>query len=153
MRDEYLSPNFKLSEMIQSSIAERYELDNTPDEKAKDNLTQLCRKILQPIRDRWGKIAVESGFRSEELNIFVKGAVTSQHRYGQAADFYPIEADARDVLSWIIYESMLPFDQVIDEIALKGVIHVSHTYNRREVLVQTGEDEFRNYHRPGGIRA
>ena len=84
---EQLSKNFTLSELIASGVASRLKLDNTPNPVQQNNLHQLAVKILQPIRDKWGKpIIVTSGFRSEKVNKAVGGVKTSQHCNGTAAD-------------------------------------------------------------------
>ena len=82
-----LSKNFTLQELTKSATADRYDIDNTPNEKEIENLKRLANNVLQPIRDKWKKsIFVNSGFRCEELNTKVGGSKTSQHRKGEAAD-------------------------------------------------------------------
>lgn len=82
-----LSDNFTLEEMLVSSTAKKYGIDNKPDTIAKANLTVLCNKLLQPIRTAYGKsIIITSGYRCPALNVKVRGSKTSQHCKGQAAD-------------------------------------------------------------------
>ena len=55
--------------------------------EVKENLEKLCKEVLQPIRDKYGKaITVTSGYRSPKLNAAVGGVKTSQHVLGQAVD-------------------------------------------------------------------
>ena len=82
-----LSKNFSLSEMVKSSTAERLRVDNSPSDIHLVNLTHLCINILQPVREQFGVITINSGYRSPALNAKVGGSKTSQHCNGQAADF------------------------------------------------------------------
>lgn len=82
-----LSEHFTLGEMTFSETARRHGLSNVPDAKARLALTNLCQKILEPVRERFGHpIHVTSGYRSAELNRAVGGSRTSQHMTGDAAD-------------------------------------------------------------------
>lgn len=82
-----ISKNFTLEELIRSNTATRCGIDNTPSKEEAQNLIELVKKVLQPIRDKYGKpIYINSGYRCEELNRKVGGSKTSQHRTGCAAD-------------------------------------------------------------------
>ena len=52
-----LSENFRLKEFIESPTAERLGIDNRPDWEAVINLRNLCREVLQPLRDHEGGLA------------------------------------------------------------------------------------------------
>lgn len=134
-----LSENFTLEEMLVSSTASKYGINNTPNASAKANLTMLCQKLLQPIREKFGKsIIVTSGYRCSALNSKVGGSKTSQHMKGQAADIndgqgYKTGGDARyecnKKLFDLIYK-MGGYDQLINEFPdAKGRpqwVHVSY---------------------------
>ena len=82
-----LSKNFTLEELTASITADNHGWDNTPSEEVLSQLKLLCEKVLQPIRDKYGRpIIVTSGYRSKKVNKAVGGAKTSQHLLGQAAD-------------------------------------------------------------------
>jgi hypothetical protein len=82
-----LSANFSLKELTKSDTATRLGLDNTPGEAEIESLRLLCEKVLQPVRDHFGKsVTVNSGFRSPETNQATGGSKTSDHCKGQAAD-------------------------------------------------------------------
>ena len=82
-----LSKNFTLEELTYSATAARKGIDNTPSEKEINALKRLCANVLQPIREEYGlPIVITSGYRCKTLNSLVGGAVSSQHRYGEAAD-------------------------------------------------------------------
>jgi len=75
-----LSPNFSLHELTKSETALRNDLDNTPGEAETENLRLLCEKVLQPVRDHYGKgVKVNSGFRAPAVNRATGGSVTSDH--------------------------------------------------------------------------
>lgn len=87
---EMYSKNFSEVEMRESRIARKNKIKNYPNEAQKANLKKLCKKILQPIRDKWNDvIIVNSGYRCKELNDLVGGVQTSEHLTGNAADICP----------------------------------------------------------------
>ena len=84
---EKFTKNFTFEELISSSTASRLGIDNTPTQQQKQKLRQLAEKILQPIRDKWGKpIIVTSGYRCPQVNKLVGGVTNSQHALGEACD-------------------------------------------------------------------
>ena len=83
-----LSKNFSLKELVASQTADRKGINNNPNEDQINSLKLLCEKVLQPVRDHFGKVVtVSSGFRSEELCEAIGSSKNSQHAKGQAADF------------------------------------------------------------------
>ena len=84
-----LSKNFSLEELIKSDTANECGIKNSPNSLELKNLTNLTTKILQPIRDAFGKpIIISSGFRCVQLNKKVGGASNSDHLFGAAADIH-----------------------------------------------------------------
>ena len=78
---------FTLTELTKSATATRLKIDNTPTAEAKQNLVNLIDKILDPLREAYGKpIIVTSGYRCPKLNKAVGGSTSSQHMKGMAAD-------------------------------------------------------------------
>lgn len=104
-----LSKNFTLAELTVTDTG----LDNTPTEEQKKKLLFLVTYLLQPVRDIWGKLHVNSGFRSDSVNEKIGGAKTSQHKEAEAVDFTPEEADIMDVFKWC--RENLKFGQLIIE--------------------------------------
>ena len=128
--------NFSISELCNSKIANKYNINNSPDLKACDNMINLIYYCLQPLRDKLGKpIIITSGYRSEKLNShpLVKGVVNSQHLFGQAADIKVNGAKPKDLIGWII-KTNVPFDQLINE--YDKWVHISFVKgnNRKQVL-------------------
>jgi zinc D-Ala-D-Ala carboxypeptidase len=50
-----LTKNFTLEEMTKSETALRYDIDNTPNEQEISAMKLLAEKVLQPVRDHFGK--------------------------------------------------------------------------------------------------
>jgi hypothetical protein len=128
-----LTANFSLHELSKSETALRLGLDNTPDDEATENLRLLCEKVLQPVRDHYGKgVKVNSAYRSPESNAAVGGSKTSDHCNGMAADIeIPGVANA-DLAQWIM--DNLDYTQLILEFYTPGIpdsgwVHVSYDPN------------------------
>ena len=112
------------------------------------NATELCVKILEPIRAQFGPVAVHDGYRDAAHNARVGGKPDSQHLYldqNSAADISCPSSGLSEVFDWIRLESELPFDEVILEYSggVPACVHVSYngslTNERREALTgQTG---------------
>jgi hypothetical protein len=65
-----LSPHFHMREFLYSEIAVHYGLRNVPDdvERAVKSGSELCRLILDPLEDTFGRVHVRSGYRSRLVN-------------------------------------------------------------------------------------
>ena len=125
-----LTNNFSLAEMVKSETALRHDMDNTPGEAEIENLKRLAEKVLQPVRDAYGKgVKVNSGYRHPEVNAKVGGSRTSDHCKGQAADIEISGVANADLAKWIAEN--LDFTQVILEFYTQGIpdsgwVHVSY---------------------------
>lgn len=125
-----LSKHFSLEEMCRSNTARVRGLPNVPNAEQVKNLKHLCENVLQPLRDHLGKpVVINSGFRSQAVNMAVGGAKNSQHTKGEAADIkckdFPF---AKKIYAWIM--DNLKFDQVILERKGNAVwVHVSYCAN------------------------
>lgn len=87
MKTIYLTEHFTLQEFTRSDTAAKYGIDNTVPSKYIPRLEQLCKTILEPLRQFAGQpIVISSGFRSPVLNLKVGGVPSSQHTLGEAAD-------------------------------------------------------------------
>lgn len=83
-----LSPHFLLSELLTTDHTEYKLLQELGVEPYITNLQILCNYILEPIRNYYKvPVTVTSGFRCKELNDKIGGSKTSQHNFGEAADF------------------------------------------------------------------
>lgn len=129
-----LSANFTLKELTKSETATRLGLNNTPNDEALENLKLLCEKVLQPVRDHFGKsVTVNSGYRSPESNAAVGGSKTSDHCKGQACDLEIDGIPNPELAQWIM--DNLDYTQLILEFYTPGGdpnagwVHVSYDPN------------------------
>ena len=129
--------HFTPDEMIHSDTADRLGIDNAPTGDVTDNLDRLVTRVLDKLRDGWGRpIIVTSGYRCKELNTAVGGARNSQHLKGQATDIVSddFEAFRRLVRRWCKDNE---FDQCIFEHGGgREWIHISYVEgrNRRQII-------------------
>lgn len=126
---------FTIDELCRSAVASRRGIDNTPGAEAVANMEELIARLLDPLRERWGKpLAVNSGYRSPELNAAVGGVATSQHLFGQAADITTGSRAGNRKLFEVIAAGGFEFDQLIDE-AGYAWIHISWRGGRNRCQV------------------
>lgn len=135
MLDEHVTRNFALSEFVVSDTAARLGIDNTPPAKIMATLRNVLIPAMQEVRDLLAvPIVVKSGYRCPQLNMAVRGASTSDHLTGHAADFVaPGYGSPREVSAFLVSQMPLfKFDQLICE---GGWVHLSFGPRRRnEVL-------------------
>ena len=98
-------------------------IENAP-QQVKENMKLLVEKVLDPLREKVGKIKVSSGYRDPVYNAKEGGSPTSDHITGCAADIVPLESDIDDVFALIIRE--FKYNQVILERKNTRWIHVSY---------------------------
>jgi hypothetical protein len=148
-----LSPHFSLQEFQHSDIAHAHSIDNTIPTHYIPTLEQLCRTILEPLRQFAGQpIIITSGYRCNALNLKVGGVYASQHTMGEAADIrlpktpYTSWKDGRahtdmDIAhSWIQFlREHTDFDQIIleslgnhDQELKDCWLHISCRKNRKK---------------------
>ena len=61
---------FTFTEFERSETATKYAIDNSIPDKLKYNVAALVDKVLDPLREAWGKpITVTSGYRCSELRL------------------------------------------------------------------------------------
>lgn len=107
---------FTINELCRSSTASLRGIDNTPTEEIKRNLTTLVDRVLDPLREAWGKpLVISSGYRCPELNKAVGGSRTSHHMRGMAADLDTGNRVENRKLYQLVLSLNLPFTQLIDE--------------------------------------
>jgi len=138
-----LTKNFDLAEMVESPTARRLKIKQQfePDILVRENLLELCRHVLQPLRDYIGPVNVSSGYRCPELNKAVGGAKNSQHLFGQAADIKGVGKITNKMLYEAIIELNLPFDQILWEYGTDlnpSWVHVSYgpRHRRQQIRIK-----------------
>jgi zinc D-Ala-D-Ala carboxypeptidase len=104
--------------------------DKIPEECA-PIFKELCDKILEPIRDEFGKpLIITSGYRSKKENVEAHGQPNSEHMATPtmcACDFYLEGIGMRFVFDFLRNSPVFPYHQLILEGDAQGgsVIHVS----------------------------
>lgn len=128
-----LSPHFSYEEMTRSAWAEENGVDNTPDDLQLAGLINLCWKLGEPLRETFGPIRVNSGFRCQAVNEGVHGVGNSKHLSGEAMDIYlPSEKLGKEYFLFI--QKNVDFDQLLFEHNRNGAlwIHCSVCLNPKE---------------------
>lgn len=143
---------FSLQELIRSNTAERLGIDNTPDAVVVEHLETLVERLLDPLREAFGRpIIVTSGYRCPELNKAVGGSPTSAHLQGYAADLVPKDGDVQRFLEltrWWLLRAEIPYDQLIVETSSEGAkwVHLGlyspqHTQRYENKTLFKNEDD------------
>jgi len=147
--DDLVSKNFQLYELTKSDLATRQEIPNhfaSVDEMR--CAVYLCRNVMQPVREKFGRYTPNSVYRTQALERTLKDKPaewisTSQHVKGQACDIEVLSATNMQLALWV--RDNLKFDQLIlecyaaDEGPNSGWVHVSllppgYGKNRKEIL-------------------
>lgn len=115
-----IARNFDFDELTRTSHTELLEENQRQAILDLDILVRLVAVagLLQQVRDRWGPVKINSGYRSPALNAAVGGSRTSQHILGEAVDFTVPDHELEDVWEWIWKGSLMHFGQLI----LEGVV-------------------------------
>lgn len=120
---------FTIEELTRSATATTRGIDNTPTPEIKANLERLVDKVLDGLREIYGKpITVNSGYRCPELNKAVGGSKTSDHMNGFAADLTGGSKQENEKIFNIIRDNFA-WTQLINERDFSWV-HVSYDPNR-----------------------
>ena len=137
-----ISPNLNLAEITRSDTAKRHGIDNTPTAEHLENFKLLADKVFEPIREHFKTpIFISSGYRSKELNSFIKGSASSQHCKGQAIDI-DMDGSNGEVTNRMVFDfikNKLDYDQLIWEHGTDfnpDWVHVSYVKgkNRKQKL-------------------
>jgi len=137
-----ISNHISYKESIKSNTAIRKGIDNIPGQYELTNMQIIAEKIFEPLRN-WvgGPIAINSFYRSKELNSIIGGSSKSQHCEGRAIDLddtYGYKTNA-EMFNYI--KDNLNFDQLIWEFGNKEnpdwvhVSYVSEEQNRNRCLI------------------
>ena len=138
------APNFIYREFVKSDTAIRLGIDNTPNEEHWKCIEILASRVLQPIRNRFGRIQITSGYRSVKLCKAIGSSSNSNHTRGQAADIEPYSPNVSlvSIIEFIVNE--LDFRTVILEYPPDGWVHVDYRINGNSKLIKL-KDNTHNY--------
>lgn len=132
-----LSEHFNWGEALFSQTAQEKDLDNTPDDEAREAIKATALG-MEAIRSLLGgkPIKVTSWYRSPDVNKAVGGSATSDHMSGWSVDFKAYHMDSRTAAR-IIRDSPLMFDQLILYPG-EDRLHIGFSpKNRREVMTKS----------------
>ena len=155
--DMQLSEHFNLKEFTKSETAIRKRIDNTPNSVHATNLKAVCEKILEPVRNHFGKpVRINSGYRGPALNAAVGGSSKSQHCNGEAVDFEIDGLPNPELAKWV--SENCDFDQIILEFydpkegPNSGWVHASYSAgkNRKQKLTAVTENG-KTVYKPGFV--
>ena len=155
--DMQLSEHFNLKEFTKSETAIRKRIDNTPNSVHATNLKAVCEKILEPVRNHFGKpVRINSGYRGPALNAAVGGSSKSQHCNGEAVDFEIDGLANPELAKWVA--ANCEFDQIILEFydpkegPNSGWVHASYSAgnNRKQKLTAVTENG-KTVYKPGFV--
>jgi len=139
---------FSIKELTKSATAARKGIKNDPSIQEVKSLTALIEKVLDPLREAYGKpIIVTSGYRCPKLNAAVGGSASSQHVQGEAADIRSVAdtPEENKKLFDLIVKLGLPYDQLINEYNYDWV-HVSfgprHRRQRMKAVKSNGKTKY-----------
>ena len=123
-----ITNNFYFYEIFASKTATRKGIRQDVSFNELNAAFDLAHHILQPTRDRVGRIKINSWKRNPYLNKVIGGAKASQHLTGQAADIVPLDTNIITVFNYI--KDNLEYDQLILEYSSRtgkvSWIHVSY---------------------------
>lgn len=122
---------FKIEEFGRSETAKRLGIDNSMPGYVRENIEALVEMVLDPLREAWGRpIAINSGYRSVELNRAVGGVWNSNHLSGEAADLKVGSMAELESMADMVVSLGLPFDELLLERNSAGAIWLHVAYHR-----------------------
>lgn len=136
-----ISKNFDYKEFEKTDVPGMQVQNTITSTEVRDSIKALVDEVLQPLRDAWDEpLAINSGYRCQEVNKAVGGVPTSQHTKGEAADVCPFGRNGHGDIETVrqlaqkAVELDLPFDQMI---LYPSFVHFSHKLKgeqRRQIL-------------------
>jgi zinc D-Ala-D-Ala carboxypeptidase len=123
----------------------RLGIDNVPtDEEILNNIRRLCINVLQPLRNKFGRIRITSGYRCLELNRSIGSGDSSNHVKGLAVDIEPLakRVSLMDMLSYI--HNNMEYKELISEFFPDGWVHVAYQEgnNKRDLKLKDSDHHY-----------
>lgn len=119
--------HFTMQEFTRSETAEQLGYANQPTPEHRANIEEFVNKLLDPLREGWAircayehygtpALRISSGYRCVALNSAIRGAQSSAHCVGYAADIVPMNGRLREFKNFCReYLVGRKFDQLISE--------------------------------------
>lgn len=124
---QMISKYVSLKEATRSSVAARYNIDNSPTDDQLQNMIMVATKCFDPLREHFGKpIYISSFYRNPKVNNLAGGSNTSHHMRGMAID---IDGDVYgspsnvEIFGWL--KNNVKFTQLLQEYNFSWV-HISY---------------------------
>lgn len=141
-----LSKNFTLGEFLYSSTALRKNINNDMPREFLPRIQYLVDTVIQPVRDHFGPIKINSGYRCVELCLAIGSTSHSNHAFALAADIeaYDKKVTLFDILNYIY--NNLEYKELIGEYFPTGWVHVAaeKDNNKKELKLK---DSTHNYNK------
>lgn len=133
-----LTPHFTLEELARTDV-KTYKLSNIAFAKEQMGKMYMLAGFAERVREIVGKpMTITSGYRCPDLNKAVGGAISSQHKLGEAIDFVCKGLTTNEIACKIAV-SDLKFQQlIIEHSGSKVWVHVSIGSKREILLYKNG---------------
>ena len=118
-----LSEHFDLGEFYVSKLYPHAFDQCSLDLEGTLKLYWLCLFCLEKVRDRFGIVFVDSGYRTPELNELIGGSKTSQHVYFEAADIVCPHAKGDVVYDYLV--NRMHWEGEVIYYTKRGHVHVA----------------------------
>lgn len=128
-----LTPHFSLEELTNTTYT-KYKKQNLEEAQKQIGKMYMLAGFAERVREIVGKpMTITSGYRCPDLNKAVGGAISSQHKLGEAIDFV-CKGLTTEEIACKIATSDLKFQQlIIEHSGTKVWVHIS-IGSKREVL-------------------
>lgn len=140
------APNFYYGEVVQSAKAVLYGIKNIPTETQWKAAEEFARKVLQPLRNQFGGLHLESWFRCILLNTHpsIGGSTIGFHPTGGGGDIERLDGGSLfEMLEWA-YINLPEFGEIIAEYFPNGWVHIGYLVgdNRRILKLKDADHHF-----------
>ena len=141
LKPDLSQTNFQYKEFIKSNTALRKGISNIPTDDHWKCIETLTTNVLQPVREKFGRIRITSGYRCPELCEEIGSNKDSNHCRGEATDFEPLRSNVTlyQVLAWI-YRN-LQFRELIAEYFPDGWIHVAYREGANDRILKLKDNK------------
>lgn len=140
------APNFQYGEVVQSATAVKHGIANVPTEAEWVRAESFACNVLQPLRNQFGALHIESWFRCIALNTHkdIGGSILGFHPSGGGGDIERLDGGSlMEMLEWA-YHNLKEFGEIIAEHFPNGWVHIGYIAgdNRRKLKLKDKTHHF-----------
>lgn len=140
------APNFYYGEAVQSDTAVKHGIQNIPTEAEWKRIESFARNVLQPLRNRFGRLRLSSWFRCVKLNSHpdIGGSTLGFHPTGGGGDIERMDGGSlMEMLVWA-YHNLPEVGEIIAEHFPHGWVHIGYIAgdNRRKLKLKDAKHHF-----------